>query len=1073
MGVVYRACRDETTDLVALKTIRLVEQRLIGSFRREVQALASLDHPGVVRVRDSGLADGLPWYAMDLVDGVSLRQCMASGTPRHTHTLAMGDAVSEPPRDAPRTVREQLSIIQRLCWNLAFIHGEGIVHRDLKPENILIPDTGWPVLVDFGITARFGARTSRESLDVLDTAVGTLAYASPEQLLGQFVDARADLYSLGCILYEVVTGRVPFRGNRHAVALAHVERHPEPPSRWADVPPGLEDLIMRLLEKAPRQRIGHADTVAALLAPFCDGAPEPTQSGRPYLYRPALSGRDTAVERLAGLIDAAILGDGAVALVNGESGCGKTRLLMEVAANATASGCTVLAGECQPSSAVGAEAYTPALQGLRGPLLAIADRCREKGLAETERLLGHRGPTLALFEPSLAGLPGQNTYPPPADLPAPAFRLRLLEYLYETFAALAEAVPVVVIIDDLHWGDDLTIAFVEHVVRRGSPRRLALLVAARREELGERLPNLIAQGLTSVELEGLDLPAVSTIVGDMLGMAPPPARFSGFLASESEGNPFFIGEYVQAAVDLGMLWRDQHGDWQIGASEDRDASDADYRQLGLPRTIQELVARRLDGLPGAALAVAYAASALGREFDAALLRRMTGLDETAFEQAVAEMRRRRVLEDGKGESLRFAHSKVGDVAYSRLDPQERSRLHRAVADAMGPLDENAPAELLGELGRHSELAGDFAAARRCYSLGWAKARNRFALNEQERLIRAYLRVAPADDAECHRMRNSLAFSVLLPQGRLAEALDELRAALEIARRAGAREAEEMLTRTWGILHWHTGNLDEALRAYDEALAIGRQIGDRRGEGQTLTNVAFLHFNRGDLGAARDTLKRAIALHREGGNRISEAIALGNLGLVEYAAGNRAESERLHLLALDVARETQELQVMGMACSKLANLALERGDAVAARELADAAMRYCEEAGNLRHMAEVCYDKANIDRRLGDHDTAERGYRRSEELFRTAGADHGLVHVFAGLARLALARGRLAEVDESIALARAYAARYGSWNAEATKELAAAEAAAAVARTGQVLPTGDLPNELTPEFIAFRGLTGAG
>ena len=163
---------------------------------------------------------------------------------------------------------ELLGLIQELCGPLTFIHARGIVHRDLKPSNILIRSNGTPVLMDFGLASRFAGSAGRESVDLEGEMRGTPAYMAPELLGGTAViDARSDLYSLGCILYEIVTGERLFAGATvEECVRSHLHRQPVPPSELAAIPPRLNDLVLRLLAKNPRERIGHADDIAAILA---------------------------------------------------------------------------------------------------------------------------------------------------------------------------------------------------------------------------------------------------------------------------------------------------------------------------------------------------------------------------------------------------------------------------------------------------------------------------------------------------------------------------------------------------------------------------------------------------------------------------------------------------------------------------------------------------------------------------------------------------------------------------------------------------------------------------------------
>ena len=207
----------------------------------------------------------------------------------------------------------------------------GLVHRDLKPANIFVRDDGHPVLVDLGIAARFGGARGREELFADTKVMGSAFYMAPEQFGGEAFDARADLYSLGCILYETVTGRPPFFEpgiTPRGILFRILDSEPAPPSRlatWLD--PALERLILRLLDRRPRDRVGYAEDVAAALAPFCGPAGDLALPGvQAYVYRPDFTGRTELLGDLGAVLREAVRGRGAAVFVRGESGVGKTRL---------------------------------------------------------------------------------------------------------------------------------------------------------------------------------------------------------------------------------------------------------------------------------------------------------------------------------------------------------------------------------------------------------------------------------------------------------------------------------------------------------------------------------------------------------------------------------------------------------------------------------------------------------------------------------------------------------------------------------------------------------------------------
>ncbi len=331
---------------------------------------------------------------------------------------------------------------RRLCTTLAFLHGEGIVHRDLKPPNVILRPDGVPVLIDFGLMAQLGS-LGREMLEVGGKVQGTVGYMSPEQLRGDLGDARSDLYALGCLLYECVVGEKPFRRNVILEALSTGRLPPWPPApseRVRDVPPMLEDLILGLMTPDPRDRLGHASDAALILAELGaeDWPPPPSPPPRDYLYRPGFVGRSATLAGLAERMrfEQPTMGD--LFVVGGESGVGKTRLVMELASVANRAKMRVVTGECVPlaTSDNGPRVQGAPLHPFRALLQAIADYCLEHGPLETGRILGPRGKLLAPYEPALVDLPGQGNYPDPVPLPAEAGRFRLLNALGEALTRL-------------------------------------------------------------------------------------------------------------------------------------------------------------------------------------------------------------------------------------------------------------------------------------------------------------------------------------------------------------------------------------------------------------------------------------------------------------------------------------------------------------------------------------------------------------------------------------------------------------------------------------------------------------
>ena len=245
MGVVYKADDPNLDRSVALKTI-MFDKDADGRaeyqkrFMVEAKAAGKLTHPNIVTVYDFGETDGIAYMAMELVEGTDLRKRVQQGALPAVEAVEIGCQVAE---------------------GLAFAHGRGIVHRDIKPANIMLPDRGAAKIMDFGL-ARMRVADHKTSTGIV---LGTPRYMSPEQITGQPVDQRSDIFSLGIVLWEMLTGKRLFSGTEmHQVSHSITHDEHEPPTRVnPDLPAMLDFVVARALKKDPTVRYQDADEMAA------------------------------------------------------------------------------------------------------------------------------------------------------------------------------------------------------------------------------------------------------------------------------------------------------------------------------------------------------------------------------------------------------------------------------------------------------------------------------------------------------------------------------------------------------------------------------------------------------------------------------------------------------------------------------------------------------------------------------------------------------------------------------------------------------------------------------------------
>ena len=314
---VYRA-HDALLDRdVAIALIRTegLDDRGRERVQREAQAMGGLgDHPNVVAVLDFGEHEGHPYIVSQYMGGGDVAALLRAA-------------------DGSLPLDQALEIASSVCRGLEFIHGQELVHRDLKPANVWLTEDGVAKIGDFGIALALDR--TRLTTEGRAMPVGTAAYMPPEQAVGGEVTPRSDLYSLGAMLYEMVAGRPPFAGDDPwAVISQHLEAAPVAPSWFAGAcPPPLEALILRLLEKEPQDRPASASEVLAVLEDVRPGeAGESPSHANPLdgLDRGVFVGRERTLDGLRAAFDRAESASGGVAMVAGEPGIGKTRVLEEL-----------------------------------------------------------------------------------------------------------------------------------------------------------------------------------------------------------------------------------------------------------------------------------------------------------------------------------------------------------------------------------------------------------------------------------------------------------------------------------------------------------------------------------------------------------------------------------------------------------------------------------------------------------------------------------------------------------------------------------------------------------------------
>jgi serine/threonine protein kinase len=618
---------------------------------REFHLLASLRHPNIISVLDYGFDDDLsPYFTMELLQGAET--IMSAG--------------------AGRSVDERVDLLAQMLQALAYLHRRGVIHRDLKPGNVLVVD-GKVKVLDFGVStqstqASASTKAARRD-DRGGIIVGTLAYMAPEMLSGGNASEASDLYAVGTIAYELFAGHYPFRLDElYRLRDDILHRAPD----LSAIDPRLRPVVGHLLEKRPSARPESVDEVFAELAERT-GRPlqvETVATRESFLQAAELVGRDRELGQLSAMLTAAMTGKGGGALVGGESGVGKSRLLDELRARALVDGMVVLRGQATDTGSAGSGPYHVFREVLRGMALSTDLDDFEAGV-------------LQAVVPDLAALI-EREVPVRAEIDPEAAHRRLFAVIEGLFAR--QTVPVLVILEDLHWAGSESLRLLAHLSGRAATQPV-LFVGSYRDDERPDLPREVPL-LRVLKLGRLTGEGIAALAASMLGEAGRRPWVVDRLHRETEGNPFFLVEVVRAlAEDAGALSR-------VGIEP-------------MPATLPAggvhlIVRRRLDQVPRRARPLLEAAAVIGRRLDPALLRR---LDPAADVEALIRTCANVAVLDVSEGGWRFAHDKLREGLLSALSVPGRVALHRRVAAAIEAEYGDAPEQTMA-LAHHWAQAGD-------------------------------------------------------------------------------------------------------------------------------------------------------------------------------------------------------------------------------------------------------------------------------------------------------------------------------------------------------------------------------
>jgi eukaryotic-like serine/threonine-protein kinase len=678
-GVVYLVRDRESDGDVALKTLRSPQPEMVYRLKREFRALADLRHKNLVTFYELFSEGDRTYFTMEYIRGNTFL--------RHV-------------RDTFGVDYQRLrNAISQLATGLSVLHQAGKLHRDVKPSNVLVTPEERVVLLDFGLATEIQTSNLGESIEW----VGTPAYASPEQARHETLTAASDWYSVGVLLYQALTDRLPFPDIRMQPAERRSANLTSPIALDAGVPAELSELCMALLADESSRRAGAREILA--LVPD-EGFRPPAQTRRSVLF-----GREAELEQLRKALARVKAGEGVTVLLDGNSGVGKTTLVEHFLAQADGpDAAIVLRGRCYEREQVPYQGIDSLIDDLCRLLHGFDPVLSESVLPRHVAALVRLFPVLERVR-AVSERSGQGRF---VSVDERETRRQAFGGLRELLARIADRLgdrrSLIVHIDDLQWGDLDTAGLLRDLLRPPDAPNMLLILAYRSEDR-ERSPCVKAlhQELIGTEelvhLRPLSASAAEELIRELVKSMPADLDVPK-LASEGEGNPFLLQEVARFAVQEG------------GLSTSLDVHAA--------------LRSRIDRLPLPALELLQIVAVAGHPLTEQVARRAASLAGSATDawRLLRDEHLVRFSGPPDGRLVEAFHDRVRETVVDSLTPQRARACHRGLAVALeqaGSIDPEV-------LARHHEAAGNPERALEFTVLAASQATSALAFDRAARLL---------------------------------------------------------------------------------------------------------------------------------------------------------------------------------------------------------------------------------------------------------------------------------------------------------------------------------------------------
>ncbi|MCA9735294.1 MAG: tetratricopeptide repeat protein [Deferribacteres bacterium] len=892
MGIVYRAFDTVLERPVAIKVMHehLLTQKLNADrFMNEARAAARLTHPNIVTIYEVGEECCGRYIVMEYVEGSSLAQVLL--------------------KDGAFTNDQAITITTQILSALAFAHKNGIQHRDIKPDNILLTPGFDAKILDFGIAKL----NTGNGMTVAGDVLGTVAYMAAEQLMGEPMDHRGDLYSVGVVLYELLTTQLPFNGeNPVAILYKQLNEEPLPPSfHTKTVSRNLDAVILKALAKNSNERWENAESFSLALAALRSDAPTPSSTKLegidPQLealfsrvesdwnddFEPSVHdsfiGRETELKKLVGYFKKSQSGSGKTVVLLGEAGVGKSTIANQLEEYARKNNALCLYGACLYQE--GMDAYLPFIDALRKYFSSDLRKLPVDQQMTLKSVIRTKVPLLMeyteRFNTVFSGSSEQ------VEEETSGKSKDLFEGILVLVSLLSTMQPVVFVLDDLQWADDASLQLFHYIARQINKSRILLVGISRTDrydllkdgksaKIVDVLARMNREGVCDeVRISRFDREHCDQLIDNSLKNTIFSEDFYDKIFTETRGNAFFVVETLKYLIETDKIYFENEA-WYDRRDE--------IHQINVPNRVEDVFSRRLQALDDEKRELLQVAAIVGYKVDVSILAEIVEQSKITLLKTLNTLNRELNLLLSTEEGFQFEHPMLRDMLYEEMPVALRREYHLLVAQILEKTHGPHYGALIGDVAEHFRLARRYReavpllyrAANRAFKLNAYREASVFLENLTASLEEENLDY-PEDVAEKDvLLKSGICYEEIL---RYEESLEKYTALLSLSKKNVDFEGQLDALRRMGRVHEKLTNFDQALESLENCLTILEGHHFDNTLSRIYNSLGIIYMQKGEYNTALENFHKTTEAVDHPKGEYDRAHALTNIGIIKSISGD--------------------------------------------------------------------------------------------------------------------------------------------------------------------------------------------